>query len=144
MCIKAILCKKHVQKGQNNKKIFFCWKFSKIDFFVYFGKKKCQKGRFWRFWHFFAFFSKKSQKFFFSIFHKSYVLGLFLAKNTSKIIKMTKNYFDVENFWKIFFWHILTKKCQKGRFWHFWHFFAFFFKKIVKNFYFQFFPKVLF
>ena len=93
------------------------------------GQKSAKKADFGVFGTFLPFFWKIFKIFKISIFSKSYVLGLFCAKNMFKRVKITKKYFFVENFWKIFFWHFLKKKCQKGRFWRFWHFFAFFLKK---------------
>ena len=92
------------------------------------GQKSAKKADFGVFGTFLPFFRKNVKKNLFSIFYKSYVLRLFWTKNTDKNIKIPKKYFFVENFWKIFFWHFLKIKCQKGRFWRFWHFFAFFLK----------------
>ena len=58
LCFRAILCKKHVQKGQNDKKIFFVENLKKYFFFNIFSKKEQKKADFCIFCTFLPFFEK--------------------------------------------------------------------------------------
>ena len=105
------------------------------------GQKSAKKADFGVFGTFLPFFQKNVKFFLFSIFYKTYVLGLFWAKNTVKNIKMTKKYFLLKIFEKYFFdifWKKSAKKADFGVFGTFLHFF-------LKNFQnFNFFQKLCF
>ena len=116
------MCQKHVQKVQNNKKIFFFENFWKMIFCIFL-QKKCHKGRFWRFWHFFALFLKNFQNF--NFFQKLCFRAILCQKHVQK----------GQNSKKIFFcWKFLKNK--------FLSFFAFFLKNFQKIWNFNFFKNL--